>query len=165
MNKRDYKGGLAYLRLHEPLFMDLIESGDPDGQLKQRAVVGGVLPVTPDKISAYLLYLIGNTYFPLEKYKEAETAFLGALVPIPDYIRVHESLGLLYMRMERYKDAQKHLARAAELGLRTSQLFGALGYLNYQTKNFWGSANAFQEALMMDPDNEQWKRGLLYSLG
>ena len=165
LNKGDYKGGLAYLRLHEASVLELIEKGDPDGRLKQQAAVGGIAMAMPEKISAYFLYLIGYTYFSLEKYKAAETAFLGALVPIPDYIRVHESLGLLYMRMKRYKEAQKHLAHAAELGLHTAQLFGALGYLDYHIKDFWGSVNAFQEALMLNPDNEQWKTDLLYALG
>ena len=118
----------------------------------------------PSQISASLLYLIGHAYFTLEKYEAAETAFLSALIPIPDYIRVNESLWLLYLRMERYEEAQRHLAHAAGLGLHTAQLFGALGYLNYQIENFWGAANAFQEGLMLDPDNEQYKRGLLHSL-
>ena len=165
LNKGDYEGSLAYLRLHETPVLELIEKGDPDGRLKQLAVVGGIVMAEQEKISAYFLYLIGHTYFSLKKYKAAETAFLGALVPIPDYIRVHESLGVLYMRMKRYKEAQKHLAHAAELGLHTAQLFGSLGYLDFQTKDFWGAVNAFQEALMMNPDNEQWKTGLLYALG
>jgi tetratricopeptide (TPR) repeat protein len=66
--------------------------------------------------------------------------------------------------MERYEDAQRHLAHAADLGLGTASLFGALGYLNYRTGNFLGAVNAFQEALMLNPDNEQWKKGMLYSL-
>ncbi len=165
IGRGDYEGALSFLREREGSILELIESGDPDGQLKKRSVVGGIMPTTQRvQISAYLLYLIGHTYFSLEKYQAAETAFLTALTPIPDYIRVHESLGLLYMWMERYKEAQKHLARAAALGLHTAQLFGALGYVNYQTENFWGAASAFQEGLMLDPDNEQYKRALLYSL-
>ena len=165
ISRGGYEEALAYLRKREGSAFELIESGDPEGQLKQRAVVGGLMPTTRmSQISAYLLFLIGHAYFSLENYQAAETAFLSALVPLPDFIRVHESLGLLYMRMERYKEAHRHLAHAAGLGLHTSQLFGALGYVNYQTGNFWGAANAFQEALMLDADNEQCKRGLLQSL-
>ena len=159
-NREGYEGALSYIREKEASVLELIESGDPDGRLKQQAVVGGISPTMGmNQISAYLLYLIGHGYLALEKYEAAETAFLIALTPLPDYIRVHESLGLLYMRMERYKEAQKHLAHAAELGLHTAQLFGALGYVNYQMRNYWGAANAFQEALMLDPDNDQYKRG------
>jgi tetratricopeptide (TPR) repeat protein len=165
IDRGEYEEALAHLRISEGSTLELIENGDPDGQLRQRAVVGGIMPTTrANQISAYLLYLIGHTYFSLEKYQAAETAFLSALGPLPDFIRVHESLGLLYMRMERYKEAQRHLSHAAGLGLHTAQLFGTLGYLNYQIENFWGAASAFQEALMLDPDNEQCKRGLLQSL-
>ncbi|MBN1832195.1 MAG: hypothetical protein JW896_08800, partial [Deltaproteobacteria bacterium] len=150
IGKGAYEEALAFLMETEASALELMESGDPDGQLRQRAVVGGIMPTTrKGQISAYLLYLIGHTYFSLEKHQAAETAFLAALTPMPDFIRVHESLGLLYLRMERYKEAQRHLSHAAGLGLHTAQLFGALGYLNYQTENFWGAANAFQEALML----------------
>jgi tetratricopeptide (TPR) repeat protein len=165
IGRGDYEEALAYLRKREGSVLELIENGDPEGRLKQRAVVGGLTPtMRMTQISAYLLYLIGHAYFSLEKYEAAETAFLSALTPIPDYIRVHESLGLLYLRLERYKEAQRHLAHAAGLGLHTPELFGSLGYLNYQTENFWGAANGFQEALMLDPDNGQYKRGLLHAL-
>jgi tetratricopeptide (TPR) repeat protein len=165
IGRGDYEEALSFLREREGSILELIESGDPDCQLRQQAVVGGLMPTTRrSQISAYLLYLIGHTYFSLENYQAAETAFLAALTPLPDYIRVHESLGLLYMRMERYKEAQEHLSRAAGLGLHTAQLFGVLGYCNYQVGNFWGAASAFQEALMLDPNNEQYKQGLFYSL-
>jgi len=181
LERRAYKEALAYFREKEGTakglsFLDFIEIGDPGGQLKERAATGGVGQVGAvtsflqdlnkmGQISAYMLYLIGHTYFSLEKYQAAETAFLTALVPMPDYIRVHESLGLLYMRLERYEDARKHLARAAGLGLHTAELYGALGYLHYQTGNFWSAASAFQKALMLKPDYEQWERGLLQALG
>ena len=165
LNRGEYKEGLAYLRFKYSWVLELIEKGDPEGRLKQQAVVGGpMISTRSTPFSAYLFYMIGHAYFSLDNYQAAETAFLIALTPLPDYIRVHESLGLLYMRMERYKEAQKHLAHAAGLGLHTSQLFGALGYVNYQMKNYWGAASAFQEALMLDPDNAQYKRGLLHSL-
>jgi tetratricopeptide (TPR) repeat protein len=165
IGRGEYEEALAFLREKEPTSLEMIESGDPVGWIKQRAVVGGIMPTTRgSQISAFLLYLIGHAYFTLEDYQAAETAFLAALSPIPDYIRVHESLGLLYMRTERYGEAIRHLSRAAGLGLHSAQLFGALGYLNYQTGNSWGAANAFQEAMMMEPDNEQYKRGLLHAL-
>jgi tetratricopeptide (TPR) repeat protein len=165
LNRGDYEEAFAYLRFKKGWVLELIESGDPEGRLKQLVVVGGLTRKTrQSEISACLLYLIGHTYFSLEKYQAAETAFLSALVPLPDYIRVHESLGMLYMQLERYKEAQEYLSRAAGLGVHTAQLFGVLGYVNYQTENFWGAASAFREAVMLDPDNEWYKRGLLHSL-
>lgn len=167
LDRGEYEKALLYLREKEVSTLELIEKGDPSHLLRQQVVASQEVlgPVAgTGHISAYLLYLIGHAYFTLERYKDAETAFLAALNPVPDYIRVHESLGMLYLKTERYEDARKHLARAAELGLSTATLFGALGYLNYRTDNFLGAVSAFQEALMLNPDNEQWKNSLLYSL-
>ena len=181
LERGEYKEALAYFREKENTgngfsSLDFAELGDPSGELKKRAAAGGGVQVVGavrgflqdlnkmGQVSAYMLYLIGNTYFSLEKYPAAEAAFSAALVPLPDYTRVHESLGYLYLRMERYKEAHEHLGRAAGLGLNSAELFGALGYLHYQTLNYWSAADAFQKALMLAPDNPKWKRGLLQSL-
>ncbi len=180
IEKGAYKEALTYFREQEGSgeggsFLDMIEEGDSDGRLKRKAATGGTEQGEAagsflqdfnkrGRISAYMLYLIGHTYFALEKYPAAETAFLAALLPMPDYTRVHESLGFLYLRTGRYEDAQKHLTRIAGLGLHTAELHGALAYLHYQTGNYWGAADAFRKALMLNPDNKRWERGLLQAL-
>ena len=161
INRGAYTEAIQFLKTREGEVLQLIENGDPNGELKKKAVVGGTSPTMGTGISAYLLYLIGHAYSSMENYQAAETAFLAALTAIPDYLSVHESLGILYFRTERYKEAHRHLAHAAGLGLRTAQLFGALGYVNSQLGNYWGAINAYQEALMLDPDFEQCKRNLL----
>jgi tetratricopeptide (TPR) repeat protein len=70
----------------------------------------------------------------------------------------------LYITEERYDEAREHLSRAAELGLNTASLYGSLGFLNQTTDNPWGAVNAFQQAMMLDGENEQWQRGLLNAL-
>ena len=114
--------------------------------------------------SAALLYLIGYTYSSLDQPAAAETAFRSALQYLPDYVRVHESLGLLYIGAERYTEARVHLSRAAELGFNTASLYGSLGFLNQATDNPWGAVSAYQQATMLDSENEQWQRGLLHAL-
>ena len=132
------------------------------GDMEQGTVHG---PVThSNDISAALFYLLGHTYFSLEQPLAAETALRSALAYLPDYIRAHESLGLLYITEERYAEARLHLSRAAELGLNTASLYGSLGYLNQVTDNPWGAVNAYQQAMMLDGENEQWQQGLLHAL-
>lgn len=122
-------------------------------------------PVTDsDDMSSALFYLLGYTYGKLGQPRAAETAYLSALQYLPDYIRVHESLGYLYIDEERYTEAQVHLSRAAELGLNTASLFGSLGFLNQSTGNPWGAVSGYQQAMMLDGENEQWQRGLLNAL-
>ena len=129
-----------------------------------RNVLGEASKVHPDFISASMLYVIGHSYFMLEQYLPAETAFKLALVPLPNHVRAHESLGLLYLRTERYDEAREHLVRAAELGRNTALVHSGLGYLDQKTRRYWAAANAFQKALVLDPDNRSALRGLLHAL-
>ena len=117
-----------------------------------------------NNMSSALLYLLGNTYFSLEQYDSAETAFQSALILLPDYIRVHESLGVLFLNQGRFDEARTHITKAAELGLNTASIYGSLGYLNQETNNPWGSISAYQQALMLEHDNSQWQQGLLHAL-
>ena len=120
--------------------------------------------VQRNQVSATLMYLLGHIFMQLEQYEQAELALRSALVALPDYVRVHESLGLVYMQMEDFDAARDHLSRAAALGLHTANLYGALGYLNQERNNYWGAIGAYQQAMVMEPDNRQWRQGLLFSL-
>jgi len=143
----------------------MLEAGDPDGVVKDRTVAGGIFaPTKANRISATMLYLIGNAYLGNKNYKAAETAFNLVLVVMPDYIRVHESLGILLLVQERYKEAGPHLGKAVQLGLATPNLYGALGYLNQKLDNPFGAVSAYQNATMLDPGNQQWQLGLLANL-
>ncbi len=143
----------------------LLEAGDSEGVVKGRIVTGGVFTTTrPNGISATMMYLIGNAYLGVKNYKTAELAFRLALGVLPEYIRVYESLGVLMLVQERYKDAFMYLSRAAQLGLNTPNLYGALGYLNQKLNNSFGAVSAYQNAMMLEPDNQQWQQGLLFSL-
>jgi len=117
-----------------------------------------------ERLSPAMFYLVGHTFFSLEQYAPAETAFKSALAVLPDYVRVHESLGLLYLKTERYDEARQHLTRALELGMHSANLFEALGYLDFQERNYWGAVSAYQSALSLDPGNPQTRVGLMQSL-
>jgi tetratricopeptide (TPR) repeat protein len=166
VEQQDYEGALARARETLGPELTLLENGDPVGFLSAR-VGPGRLPVPPtgaEDISASVLYVVGMIYFQLERYEPAEAALEAALVPLPDYLRVHEALGLLYIRTERYAEARAHLTRAAELGLNTAGFHASLGYLNRQAKNWWGAASAFQQALAIKHDERNWQTGLLQAL-
>jgi len=143
-----------------PAERNIRPSATPSVFAERRGGVG----LGPDLISASVLYVIGHSYFSLQQYLPAETAFKLALVALPNHVRAHESLGMLYLRTERYADARVHLARAVELGRNTAHVHAALGYLDQKTRRYWAAANAFQRALALEPDNRTAKRGLLHAL-
>jgi tetratricopeptide (TPR) repeat protein len=160
-----YEEALDVLRDGRERLVDLLELGDPQNELAQMAVPGGFnVGRGGGLVSAALLQLAGHIYFALDRYIPAELAFQSALRVIPDYVRVHQALGLLYIRLERYPEARVHITRAAALGLTTPSLFGALGYVNHQTRSYLGAASAFQHALALEPGNGNWERGLLNAL-
>jgi tetratricopeptide (TPR) repeat protein len=165
IGREEPAAALDFLRQQRSTLLDAIEQGDPAGVARRAVVAGGFMPVTRSgQTSAAVLYLLGHVYRALERPEAAELSFRLALEGLPDYLRVHETLGLMYLESGRYTDAQARLAHAAALGLNTAQLWGALGYLNQQLDNHWGAAAAYQQAMMLEHDNRNWQRGLLYAL-
>ncbi len=163
----DYEAALA--RAKEVFAAELaqLEAGDPDGTVRGRAGPGSLpipVPARGSEISATVLYIIGTVYVALEQYVPAEAALKAALVPLPDYLRVHESLAVLYLRTDRFDEARMHLNRAAELGLNTATLYSALGYINSRAKNWWGAAAAYQQAAALEHDDRNVQTGLLNAL-
>jgi tetratricopeptide (TPR) repeat protein len=166
IDRQDYEGALARAKATLGPMLAVLETGDPAGLVANSAGPGR-LPIPPaggEDVSATVLYLIGVTYSYLERWVPAEAALKAALVPLPDYERVHVALGNLYTQTERWDEAREHLNRAAELGLNTAALYGALGYINYKVKNWWGMAGAYQQALTMEPDVRDWQGALLSAL-
>jgi tetratricopeptide (TPR) repeat protein len=167
IGSQDYEAALARAKENYGQQLVQLEAGDPDGMLRELAGPGRLpvpVPTGGNEISATVLFLIGNVYLALERFVPAEAALKAALVPLPDYLRVHESLGLLYLRTERNEEARVHLTRAAELGLNTAGLHAALGYINTQAKNWWGAASAYQQALAIEHDDRNAQTGLLNAL-
>jgi tetratricopeptide (TPR) repeat protein len=140
------------------------ESPRPSRTATGNAAIPTRAPSLPDFVSATILYVIGHSYFALEQYLPAETAFRLALVAVPNHIRAHESLGMLYLRTERYDDAREHLARAVELGRNTAHVYAAVGYLEQTTRRYWAAVAAFQRTLALEPGNRGAQRGLLLAL-
>src|SRR5688572_13346212 len=130
LDRQDYDGALARAKEKLGPTLAVLETGDPAGLVARSVGPGrlpiGIPPTAGEDVSATVLYLIGVTYIHLEQWVPAEAALKAALVPLPDYQRVHEALGLLYIRTERYEEARVHLTRAAELGLNTAQLHASL---------------------------------------
>jgi tetratricopeptide (TPR) repeat protein len=118
----------------------------------------------PDFISASMLYVIGHSYFSLQRYLPAETAFKLVLDALPNHVRAHESLAMLYLRNERHADARVQLITLAELGRNTAHVHTARGYLEQKTHRYAAAADAFQKALVLAPDDRGALRGLLLAL-
>ena len=115
-------------------------------------------------LSPALLQVKGQIQLSLNKDDNAEKSFLAAIAKLPDFIRAHKSLAVIYIKQQNYQAARKHLVKTITLGEGDAQLYGYLAYINLQLSTPWSAIAGYQQALLLEPENKQWQQGLLYSL-
>lgn len=116
------------------------------------------------KISSSLKALVGQVMLGAEKYDKAKALLLEALEQDDAMPIAHRSLSMVFMVEQDYDNAKTHLVKAVELGAADAQLYGQLGYINLQKDKPLSAIAAYQNALMLEPDNTQWEQGLLFAL-
>ncbi|MFV0276928.1 MAG: tetratricopeptide repeat protein [Parahaliea sp.] len=114
--------------------------------------------------SAALTFVQAQLYLSLGELPRARDAYLATLEKMPDFDRAHRALAAVYLQQGKQAQARKHLTRALVLGANDAQLYGQLAYLNLQERSPWSAISGYQQALFLDPDNPQWRRGLLLAL-
>jgi tetratricopeptide (TPR) repeat protein len=143
LNVKDYSGALNAIELAKR------ENYEPEPLLA---------------LSPALLQVQGQIHLSLSQDEKAKQSFLAAINLMPDFIRAHKSLAVIYIKQEQYKQARKHLVKTITLGEGDAQLFGYLGYINLQLSTPWSAISAYEQALLLEPENSQWLQGLLYGL-
>ena len=116
------------------------------------------------QLSPAMLHLKGQVYFSIGEYEEAEEIFQTVLLRMPQFIRAHVDISVLYLKQEKYAKARDHLAKAISYGEGSAKIYGQLGYLNMKLHNAQSSISAYQQALMLEPTNTYWQNGLLTAL-
>jgi len=143
LNKKDYSGALEAIK----------QAALPDYQ-----------PEPLVTLSPALLQVKGQIQLSLGLDNQAKESFLAAIAKLPDFIRAHKSLAVIYIKQQDYQGARQHLVKTITLGEGDAQLFGYLAYINLQLSTPWSAIAGYQQALLLEPDNQQWQQGLLYSL-
>jgi arylsulfatase A-like enzyme/Tfp pilus assembly protein PilF len=69
-----------------------------------------------------------------------------------NFAPVRRDLGMLYYAQRNYLQAAKHLAKAAELGIKEAPLFNFLGSSYSQTNQPMKAIRSYEEALRLDPN-------------
>ncbi len=113
--------------------------------------------------SAQFDFALGNLYFQNDNLTNAITAFSAAVEKFPDFLRAQKNLGFALLRSGRYDDAIKPLTRTATLGGADGKLFGFLGFCFSNAGRNASAQNAYQQALLFEPDNLDFKLGLVKS--
>lgn len=117
-----------------------------------------------DKKSPALLVVEGQLLMQTEQLQQAESRFKQALLTMPDLLRGHLALATLYHKQEDYHKAQNALSKAISLGASDANQFALLGYFHMQNNDPHSAVAAYQYALMLDADNDDIRKGLLFAL-
>lgn len=110
-----------------------------------------------DLLEAQLESVLGN-------YDRAVLSYESAILKLPQFTRAHAGLGTLYLVLGQPEKARAQLATALSLGATDVQTYAQLGYLNLKLANAWSAVSAYEQALVLEPDNRRWQRGLLTAL-
>ncbi len=106
-------------------------------------------------------FILGNAYYAASQPDKAEKSYLNAVKRFPTFLRAWSNLGLLYFSAKKYPEAIRCFSRCTILGDRTPSTFGLLGYCLEQEHNIVPAEMAYMQALSSDPENTDWKEGLL----
>lgn len=131
--------------------------GDPKEALQM--LQGRVKPAA----SAQFDFALGNVYFQSDDPTNAIKSFQVAIEKFPDFLRAQKNLGFAYLRTGQFEEAIKPLARTASLGGADGKLFGFLGYCYSNLGRHASALGAYQQALLFEPDNTDFKLGLIKS--
>jgi Tfp pilus assembly protein PilF len=133
--------------------IDLIQSNPDAAANKLKAAI-------KSDSSAALDFTLANLYVQLGRLDEAEKHYKAALKKFPDFRRAHKNLGIVYVQREDYTNAAAELSRTVELGGQDGNTYGLLGYCNLVQGDYISAETAYRKALLMAPDNADWKLGL-----
>lgn len=113
-------------------------------------------------------FVLGNIYVEQDKIEEAKEQFLIAVRKFPPYQRAWSNLGIIYYQQNRFSEAVRAINRAIELGARDAFTYGMLGYSLRETGKYIASELAYNQAIIMEPDESAWIEGrveVLFELG
>ena len=113
--------------------------------------------------SAVFEFTLGNVYFQNEDLTNAVKYFEAALAKFPDYRRAQKNLAFALVREGDYKNAIKPLTRTISLGGADGKVFGLLGFAFMSEGRNVSAEGAYQQALVFEPDNADFKLGLVRS--
>ena len=111
--------------------------------------------------SAVFDFTLGNTYFQGEDLTNAVKYFTAALAKFPDYRRAQKNLGFAYVRSGKYAEAIAPLTRTISLGGGDSKVFALLGFAYMSIGRNVSAEGAYQQAVVLEPENVDFKLGLV----
>lgn len=114
--------------------------------------------------SEALLLLEAQLHMQRQNWSRAESLLQEVISSMPDVMRAHLSLSTVYQIQNNVDAAKTSLIRAISLGATDAKNFALLGYLHMRSGDPHASVAAYQQALMLEPENDKIRQGLLFAL-
>lgn len=114
-----------------------------------------VMNVQHSSSSPKIMYLLGRYHQGKINYKKAIEAYEKALAADPDYVEVHNGLGVIYSVQGKHELAVQHFQKAINLAPQATYLHNNLGYAYLVQGRETDAAESLQLALKIDPGNKQ----------
>ncbi len=114
--------------------------------------------------SAALDFTLGNLYFETGDFQGAIRQYHTCIQKLPNFERAYSLLGKVHVRLGEMDKAAPYLVKTIELGGADSDIYGLLGYCYLNQEKFDSALSAYEQALLYDPDNNDWKVGKAQSL-
>jgi len=108
-----------------------------------------------------IMYLLGRYYQGKVQYVKAIDAYKEALVAKPNFVEVHNGLGVIYAIQGKFDLAFQHFSTAIELAPKKSYLHNNLGYAYLVHGLEYEAVESFKMALQIDSNNEQARKNLI----
>ncbi len=114
--------------------------------------------------SAALDFTLGNLYFETGDFQGAIRQYLISIQKLPNFLRGFSLLGKVHVRIGELGKAAPYLVKTIELGGADSDIYGLLGYCYLSQEKTVSALSAYEQALLYDPDNKDWKLGKAQAL-
>ena len=113
-----------------------------------------MMRITHANGSHKIMYLLGRYHQGKLDYLKAIAAYKKALAVKPDYVEVHNGLGIIYSLRRDYELSLQHFHRAIELAPQEAYLYNNLGYAQLIRNNLAEAIDALNKAISLDPKNK-----------
>jgi tetratricopeptide (TPR) repeat protein len=115
--------------------------------------------ITADS-SANLDFTLGSIHVQQDDLPGAIAHLRKAVEKFPSFRRAWRNLGLIHARLGNHDETIAAFTRMIELGGADAYSYGALGFAYSQKQDFQPAEASFRNALLLQPENLQWRLGL-----
>ena len=143
---------------------ELLRTIAPMMDRNRRAAISQLQAAMTAESSAALDYTIGSLLLQEGDRQGALRQYETAIRKFPNFFRAYQNAGLAYVQGGEYAEALTFLTKALEIGGGNGALYGLIGFCYLQLERPSQALDAYRQALIFQPESNDWRLGKLNSL-